>query len=115
MWCVLVELMREKVNYFPFLPLLLGYIYETAGYAHMRFEVPLRVYFEQHRMACAAIYHLVELAHENNGLKDVRAMLGVENDRCLLFEDHVKGEVMALMGVDEAEDSARNNPISVER
>ena len=59
-------------------------------------------------MACAAIYHLVELAHENNGLKDARAMLGVENDRCLLFEDHVNGEVMALMGVDEAEDSARN-------
>ena len=94
MWCVLVELMREKVNYFPFLPLLLGYVYETGGYTHMRFEVPLWVYFEQHRMACAAIYHLVELAHENNGLKDVRAMLGVENDRCLLFEDHVKGEVM---------------------
>ena len=66
-------------------------------------------------MACAAIYHLVELAHENNGLKDVRAMLGVENDRCLLFEDHVKGEVMALMVVGEAEDSTRNNPISVER
>ena len=58
-------------------------------------------------MACAAIYHLVELAHENNGLNGARTMLGVENDRCLLFEDHVKGEVMA-------EDSTRNNPISVE-
>ena len=61
-------------------------------------------------MACAAIYHLVELAHENNRLKGARAMLGVENDRCLLFEDHMKGELMALMGVDEAAYSTRNNP-----
>ena len=75
----------------------LGYIYETAGYAHMRFQVPLRVYFEQHRMACSAIWHLVELCHENRGLSGARTMVAVENDRCLLFEDHVQGEVMALM------------------
>ena len=42
-------------------------------------------------------------------------MVAVENDRCLLFEDHVQGELMALMGVDEAAYSTRNNPISVER
>ena len=42
-------------------------------------------------------------------------MVGVEIDRCVLFEDHVQGELMALMGVDEAAYSTRNNPISVER
>ena len=42
-------------------------------------------------------------------------MVAGENDRCLLFEDHVQGELMALMGVDEAAYSIRNNPISVER
>ena len=92
-----------------------GYIYETAGFAHMRFQVPLRVYFEQHRMACSAIWHLVELSHENHGLAGARTMVGVENDRCLLFEDHVQGELMALMGMDEAAYSTRNNPISIER
>ena len=90
-------------------------MYETAGYAHMRFQVPLRVYFEQHRMACSAIWHLVELCHENRGLSGARTMVAVENDRCRLFEDHVQGELMALMGVDEAAYSTRNNPISVER
>ena len=84
----------------PFYPIS-GYVYETAGFAHMRFQVPLRVYFEQHRMACTAIYHLMELTHENYGLAGARTM-AVENDRCLLFEDHVLGELMALMGVDEA-------------
>ena len=81
----------------------------------MRFQVPLRVYFEQHRMACSAIWHLVELCHENRGLSGARTMVAVENDRCLLFEDHVQGELMALMGVDEAAYLTRNNPISVER
>ena len=41
-------------------------------------------------------------------------MVALENDRCLLFEDHVQGELMALMGVDEAAYSTRNNPICVE-
>ena len=66
-------------------------------------------------MACAAIYHLVELTHKNHGLAGARTMVVVENDQCLLFEDHVQGELMALMGVDEAAYSTRNNPISVER
>ena len=81
----------------------------------MRFQVPLQVYFEQHRMACSAIWHLVELCHENRGLSGARTMVAVENDLCRLFEDHVQGELMALMGVDEAAYSTRNNPISVER
>ena len=66
-------------------------------------------------MACTAIYHLVELTHENYGLAGAWTMVAVENDRCLLFEDHVQGDLMALMGVDEAAYSTRNNPISVER
>ena len=53
-------------------------------------------------MACSAIWHLVELCHENRGLAGARTMVAVENDRCLLFEDHVQGELMALMGDDEA-------------
>ena len=92
----------SRYNYFPFLPPFLGYMYETAGYAHLRFQVPLRVYFDQHRMACSAIWHLVELCHENRGLSGARTMVAMENDRCRLFEDHVQGELMALMGVDEA-------------
>ena len=42
-------------------------------------------------------------------------MVDVENNRCRLFEDHVQGELMALMGSDEAAYSTRNNPITVER
>ena len=90
-------------------------LYEVAGYAHLRFEVPLRSHLENVRTACTAVYHLRELAHENGRLKEARPLLEVQDEICMGYEDRVQGELMSLMEMGEAGKSFGSSPVVVSR
>ena len=90
-------------------------LFEVAGYAHLRFELPLHTHLEHVRTACTAIYHLKELAHENARLKEARPMLDIQDEICMSYQDRVQGELVSLMEMGEAEHSFGSSPIVVSR